>query len=57
MKVCKELLGILWQAVAAVAEAGVVVMGSNARIKTNALNDFARIEALAFGIGVELVEV
>ena len=32
-------------------------MGSNAWIKTNALNDFARIESLTFGICVVLVEV
>ena len=57
LEVGEELLGILGQAVAAVAEAGVVVMGPDTRIQANALDDIARVEPLALGIGIELVEV
>ena len=57
LEVGEELLGILGQAVPAIAEAGVVVMGPDARIQANTLDDVARVEALALGIGVELVEV
>lgn len=57
LEVGEELLGILGQAVPAVAEAGVVVMGPDARIQADSLDDIARAEALALGIGIELVKV
>ena len=57
LEVGEELLGILGQAVPAVAEAGVVVVGPDARVQADSLDDIARVEALALGIGVELVEV
>lgn len=57
LEVGEELLGILGQAVPAVAEAGVVVMGPDARVQADSLDNVARVEALALGIGVELVEV
>lgn len=57
LEVGEELLGILGQAVPAVAEAGVVVVGSDARVQADSLDDIARVEALALGIGIELVEV
>ena len=57
LEVGEELLGILGQAVAAVAEAGVVVVCPDARIQADSLDDIARVEALALGIGIELVEV
>ncbi len=37
--VCQELLGILWQAITAIAEAWVVVMGADAWVKTYAIDD------------------
>ena len=57
LEVGEELLGILGQAVPAVAEAGVVVMDPDARVQADSLDNVARVEALALGIGVELVEV
>ena len=57
LEVGEELLGILGQAVPAVAEAGVVVVGSDARVQADSLDDIARVEAFTFGIGVELVKV
>ena len=53
----QELLGVLGQAVAAVAEGGVVVVRADARVEADALDDGATVEALDFGVGVELVEV
>ena len=53
----QELLGVLGQAVAAVAEGGVVVVRADARVEADALDDGAAVEALDFGVRVELVEV
>ena len=53
----KQLLGVLGQAVAAVAKRGIVVVRADAGVETHALDDGARVEALHLGIGVELVEV
>ena len=55
--VCQKLLGILGQAVAAVAKAGVVVVAADARVQPHALNDVAGVQALHFGIGVQLVKI
>lgn len=57
LEVGEQLLGILGQTAATIAKAGVVVMGANARVQANALDDIARVEAFALGIGVELVKV
>ena len=57
VEVCEELLGVLREAVAAVAEGGVVVVGADAGVQAHALDDRARVEALHFGVGVQLVEV
>ena len=57
MKISKELLGVFGKTVASVAEAGVVVMCPDTWVQANALDDIACAETLAFGIGVELVEV
>ena len=46
LEVGEELLGILGQAVPAVAEAGVVVVGSDVRVQADALDDVVRVEAL-----------
>ena len=53
----QELLGVLRQAVAAVAERGVVVHVADAGVETHAVDDLLRVEAFHLGVGVELVEV
>ena len=53
----QQLLGVLGQAVAAVAERRIVVMHPDARVEADALDDGTRVEALDLGVGVELVEV
>ena len=53
----QQLLGVLGEAVAAVAEGGVVVVGADARVEADALDDGAGVEALDLGVGVEFVEV
>ena len=37
--VCQELLGILWQAITTIAEAWVVVMGTDSWVETYAIDD------------------
>ena len=46
LEVGEELLGILGQAVPAVAEAGVVVVGPDARVQADSLDDVVRVAAL-----------
>ena len=53
----QQLLGVLGQAVAAVAEAGVVVVAADARLQAHAVDDVAGVEAAYLAVGVELVEV
>ena len=53
----QQLLGVLGQAVAAVAEAGVVVVAADARLQAHAVDDVAGVEAADLAVGVELVEV
>ena len=53
----QQLLGVLGQAVAAVAEAGIVVVAADARIQADAVDDLPGVQALALGVGVQLVEV
>ena len=53
----QQLLGVLGQAVAAVAEAGVVVVAADARLQADAVDDVAGVEAADLAVGVELVEV
>ena len=55
--VSQELLGVLGQAVAAVAEGGVVVIVANAGIQADALDDLGGVEAFDLGIGIQLVEI
>ena len=55
--ICEQLLGVLGQAVSAVAEAGVVVVGADARLQAHAVDDVAGVEAVDLAVGVELVEV
>ena len=53
----QQLLGVLGQAVAAVAEAGVVVVAADSRLQAHAVDDVAGVEASHLAVGVELVEV
>ena len=53
----QELFGILRQAVAAVAERGVVVHVADAGVETHAVDDLLGVEAFHLGVGVKLVEV
>ena len=53
----QELLGVLRQAVAAVAERGVVVHVADAGVKTHTVDDLLGVEAFHLGVGVKLVEV
>ena len=53
----QQLLGVLGQAVAAVTEAGVVVVAADARLQAHAVDDVAGVEAADLAVGVELVEV
>ncbi len=53
----EELLGILGQAGATVAEAGVVVVGAYARIKADAFDNLAGIKAMGGGVGIELIKI
>ncbi len=53
----QQLLRILWQAIAAIAEGRIVVMGSDSRIEADAVDDGAGVEILRFGIGIKLIEV
>jgi len=53
----QELLGVLGQAVAAITEGGVVIVGANTGVQTDAIDDGLGVESLHLGIGVELVEV
>ena len=55
--ICQQLLGVLGQAVAAVAEAGVVVVAADARLQAHAVDYVAGVEAADLAVGVELVEV
>lgn len=51
------MLGVLGQAVAAIAERWVIVVSSDARIETYAFYYRLSVESLDLGIGVQLVEI
>ena len=53
----EELLRVLREAVAAVAEGRVVIEVADARVEADAVDDLLGVEALRLGVGVELVEV
>src|SRR5690606_18447615 len=53
----QQLAGVLGQAVAAVAEGGVVVVVADAGVQPDALDDLAGVQAAGGGVGVQLVEV
>ena len=54
--VCEKLLGVLDQAVSAVAKGRVVIMGPNAWIKAYSVDNLLSVQALYLGIGIQRVE-
>ena len=53
----EQLLGVLGQAVASVAEGGVVVVTADARLQAHAVDDVTGVEAADLAVCVELVEI
>lgn len=53
----EKLLGVLGKTVASVAEGGVIVVGTDARVEAYAVDNGLRVEALDLGVGVKFVEV
>lgn len=53
----QQLFGVFRETIAAIAEAGVIVMGANTGIKTNAFDNGLCIKSFNLGIGIEFVEV
>ena len=53
----QELLGVLGQAVAAVAEGGVVVVVADAPIQPHTADDLGRVQPALLGVGVQFIEV
>lgn len=51
------MLGVLGQAVAAVTEAGVVVVAADTRVQAYAFDDLPGIQAMGFGVAVQFVKV
>ena len=55
--VCKKLLGIFWQTVAAVSERRIVVMSSDAWIQAYSLNDILRVKSFHFCVSIQFIEI
>ena len=55
--VCQQLLGILRQAVSAVAKTRIIVVATDTRIEADSINDLLGVQALAFCIGVQFVKI
>ena len=55
--VCKELLGVFREAVAAVAEGRVVVVGAYAGVEADSVYYRLGIQTFKFSVGVELIEI
>ena len=53
----KQLLGVFWQAVAAVAEGRVVVMTADSRIHADAVDDLLGVESFGLCISIQFVEI
>lgn len=53
----QQLLGVLGQAIAAIAEAGIVVIRPDPWVQADALDDLAGVQAARQGIAVQLVEI
>ena len=56
VEVGQQLLGVLREAVSAITEGGVVIVSTNSRIQTDALNDGPGVEAFHLCISVQFVE-
>ena len=54
--ICEKLLCVLWQAVSAVAEGGIVVKIADARIQAYALDYRGSVELFDLCIGVKLIK-
>ena len=52
----QQLLGVLGQAVATVAEARVVVVAADAWIEAHTFDDLSGIQAMGRGVGIKLIE-
>ena len=48
--ICQELLGILWQAIATITEAWVVIVGTDTWIESNSIDNGLGIESLDLGV-------
>ena len=55
--ICKKLLGVLGQAIAAVTERRIVVMSAYAWVEAYAVDDGLSVKSLHLGVSVKLVEV
>ena len=53
----QQLLGVLRQTVASVAETRVVVVRADARVQTYSFDDGTGVQSLHLGVGVQFVEV
>ncbi len=53
----KKLFCVFWQAITAIAETRIIVMCSDTRVKTNAVDDCLRIQTFHLGIRIQFVEV
>lgn len=53
----EELFCVLWEAVTAVAKAGVVVVCTDTRVETDAFDDGFCVQPFYFCVGVQFVEV
>ena len=57
LEIGQKLLGVLGQAVAAVAEGGVIVVRADTGVEAYAIDDLLRIEPLGLGIGVQFIKI
>ena len=55
--ICKELFGVLWQAIATIPERGVVIMCTYARVKTYAVDYGLRVKSFHFSVCIKLIEI
>ena len=55
--VSQKLLCVLGQAVTTIAERRIIVLVTNSRIKAYTLNDLLSVQALHFGVGIQLIEI
>ena len=53
----EQLLGILWQTVAAISEGWVVIESADSRVQSHTVDNGLGVESLHFGVCIQLVEV